>query len=92
MATFNEFQRELQKRNIDPNTAYMFTLVYERLAHVMKEHEQFAKALMQIAVNLQDFVTVREQDRALIERVMKGQREPGVDVVSVANDPDDKKH
>lgn len=88
MATFNEFQRELQKRNISPENAYMFTLVYERLAQVMKAQEELAKAVTSIAGNLADFVTLREQDQAVLKRLAKGMLEAGVDVYSVANEPE----
>lgn len=88
MATFNEFQRELQKRNITTENSYMFTLVYERLAHVAKAQEDLAKAMMVLAQSMQGLVVLREQDQAVLHRLSRGLSEDGVDVRSVANEPE----
>lgn len=92
--TFNQFQRELQNRNIDAQTAYMLTLIYERFAQLAKEHELMAQSIAQMADNMQQFVTLREDDR---KRLMEMQRKisgrsDGIDVFSesVLDDPSRK--
>jgi hypothetical protein len=90
--TFNEFQRELQKRNIDGPNAYMFTLIYERLGECMQQQEEVAKAVLMFADQLQMFVNLRELDVRDVEAIKKKVgmigRTPGVDVHSVANEPE----
>lgn len=93
MASFNEFQRELQKRNIDPQSAYMFTLIYERLAHMANEIEQTAKAVLAIANTVSGFVQLNEAMEKKLQHVARGMGADGIDVRSVANDPDeDNRH
>lgn len=86
--TFNEFQRELRKRDIPPNTAFMFTLVYERLAEVMKSQEMLAKVCTELAGNLQGLAELNEVNTRRVQRLSQGLREDGVDVASVANEPE----
>jgi hypothetical protein len=88
--TFNEFQRELQKRGIQPQEAYIFTLIYERLIEVSRAVEMNAQALVSVANNMQGLVGLNEHLRARIEQVSKGFREDGIDVASVANDPEER--
>jgi len=90
--TFNEFQRELQKRGVDGPNAYMFTLVYERLSECMQQQEEVTKAVLMFAEQLQMFINLRELDIRDVEAVKKKVgvvgRTPGVDVHSVANEPE----
>lgn len=88
--TFNQFQRELQKRGIDPKVAYMLTLIYERLIQTDQTIDQMATLQTQFATMLQGFVNLREADVASINKIQKkiGARYDGVDVQSVAPDPE----
>ena len=92
--TFNEFQRELRKRNIEGPNAYMFTLLYERLGEAIKQTDEMASVILLLTEQVQAFATLRELDIKDIERIkartgMIG-KTPGVDVHSVANEPEDK--
>jgi hypothetical protein len=86
--TFNEFQRELRKRDIPPNTAYMMTLIYERLAEVMKSQVALAEVCTQLAGNLQGLAELNEVNTRRLHNISRGIMADGVDVSSVANDPE----
>lgn len=91
-ATFNEFQRELQKREIPPNEAYIFTMMYERLGQVLAQQDEVAKLLVTFADSLQTFATMAQHDQRTLSALAKKagmlNRTPGVDVQSVANEPE----
>ncbi len=91
--TFNEFQRELQKRNIDPNTAYMLTLVYERLGETVRIVEEMAKLTETFADSVARMVIMNQADQKTMSEMAKKLgmvgRTPGVEVASVAHDPND---
>jgi len=90
--TFNEFQRELTKHGIDGPIAYMFTLVYERLAESINNQEEIANAILMLTEQMQSFVNLREMDMRDLEllkrRIGMVGKTPGVDVHSVANEPE----
>jgi intergrase/recombinase len=88
--TFNEFQRELIKRNIEPNTAYMLTLLYERMGELIKQQDDTAKMLLLFAKNMQGLVVLNEQTQNNLKRLAVGRKVDGVDVYSVAIDPMEK--
>lgn len=87
-ATFNEFQRELNKRISDPQVAYMLTMLYERLGQVLQEHEEMAKMMVQFAEALAGFVQLNEIQK---EHIMQIARRVGMardaEVKSVVGDP-----
>jgi hypothetical protein len=86
--TFNEFQRELQKRGIKPAEAYMFTLVYERLIQVSREVEENAKVVLSVVESLQNVVQLSEVMQRRLSNIAKGILTNGVDIQSVANEPE----
>lgn len=87
---FNEFQRELQKRNIRPAEAYMFTLVYERLLHIAAQVEDSAGVVLSVVESLQNVVQLNDVMQRRLNQVARGMFTDGIDVESVANDPDEK--
>lgn len=88
--TFNEFQRELQKRGVQPAEAYMFTLVYERLIQVAKDVEDSAKLVVEVVNSLQGLVQLNEVTNRRINQVARGIFHDGIDVQSVAHDPNEE--
>lgn len=88
--TFNEFQREIQKRDIPLQQAYIFTLIYERLAHMANEVEQTAKVVLMLANTVQGFVELNEETQKKMQRIARGMGADGVDVQSVMPDPDER--
>lgn len=89
-ATFNEFQRELNKRNIDPQTTYMLTLLYERFGQVLKEQEEMAKMMVEFANQLAAFVNLNEaQKKHIMAIALKVGAAKHADVRSVGRDPND---
>lgn len=91
MTTFNQFQKELQNRGIDPQTAYMFTLVYERLIQVAQEVQQCSRITLEVVESLQGVVALNEELHKRLNQVAKGMFVDGINVESVANDPDETK-
>lgn len=92
MTTFNEFQRELQKRNIDPQSAYMFTLVYERLIETQRELTTCTRLLSQMTDSMAGFVQLNEMQQGQIKQLLRHGRPDGIEIESVANDPNDREH
>ena len=88
--TFNEFQRELQRRGIDPHNAFMLTLVYEQVNEVSTRLNDCASVLLSMANTIKDLTALNEDTRALLKRVERGGRPDGVEVYSVRGDGDDK--
>jgi uncharacterized membrane protein YukC len=89
MTTYNEFQRELQKRGISGENAYMFTLIYERLIHMAKEIEDNASAMLALANSMQGLVQLNEQTQNRIKQIASGMSEAGVELGSVAYEPEE---
>lgn len=90
--TFNEFQRELQKRGIKPQEAYMFTLVYERLLQVSKQVEDNAQVVLSVVESLQGVVQLTDVMQRRLNNVARGFMSDGIQIESVANDPEDDRH
>ena len=88
--TFNEFTKELRKRNIDAHNAYMFGLMYERMMHMAQEIDMMSKVMLQITQSFEGFVELRDMDANLIAQLRKRGQVDGVDVhsESVSDDPD----
>jgi len=91
--TFNEFQRELQKRNIDPKTAYIFTMVYERLAEVAQQQEELTNLMVTLANAVETITKMAQCDQTLLHTLSKRAgllgKTPGVNVSTVANEPEE---
>lgn len=86
---FNEFQRELQKRGIEPKNAYMFTMIYEQMVELSKQGDEAAKILLAMANTMEGLTGLHEATKEQVERFIKLGQTSGVDVASVANEPED---
>jgi hypothetical protein len=86
--TFNEFQRELRKRDIPPNVAYILTLLWERFVECEKTVETQAKITLDMANSMQGLVQLREMDQRELKRIARGLGADGIGVNSVANEPE----
>lgn len=86
--TFNEFQRELTKRNIPVNEAYMLTLVYEAVADISTQTEAMAKIVVELAQSIGQFADLSIQQEHVIQSLKRRLDGNGVSVQSVANDPE----
>lgn len=87
-ATFNEFQRELNKIDMDPKIRYIFTLLYERFGQVLNDLEQVAKMQLAQAESMQGIVNLHEVTQKRVQQLAHGQAMDGVKVKSVANEPE----
>jgi hypothetical protein len=90
--TFNEFQRELRNRGIDGPSAYMFTLIYERLSECLQNQEEITNVIVMLTEQMHAFVNLRELDARDMDVIKKKVgvigKTSGVDVHSVANEPE----
>jgi hypothetical protein len=88
--TFNEFQRELRKRELDPKLEYLFTMLYEQQAEIIKQQDLLGQALLDMTGTVASFVKLHEATQKKVMQIARQGRPEGVDVFSVANDPDDR--
>ena len=89
--TFNQFQRELQERGIDPKVAYMLTVIYEQVMEQGKRIDDCASVLLNMAHTVRGLTGLNEQTAERLRRIERGGDESaGIEVRSVAYDPDDK--
>lgn len=92
--TFNEFQRELTNRHIDPQVAYMMTAMYERMTESAEQIDQMATLLSLFSDQLARFAQLRAMDVQDIEKIKAKAgvigKTPGIDVQSVAIDPNER--
>lgn len=88
--SYNAFQRELTKRGVEGNTAYMFALVYERLIHTEEQVVQMAELCVKFAEQLQGFLQLREEDVRKIDEMQKKLKGgfQGIHLGSVPNEPE----
>jgi len=84
--TFNEFQRELRNRNIDGQTAFMFTVVYEQMRDQQKQLEAATKIVAEMAQNMALFIDAAASQERAIKKLQKEVRgeDDGISVKSVA--------
>jgi len=88
MLTFNEFQRELQKKGVEPKSAYFFTMLYEQFAELMKQHQAIAHGMVEMAGGMQMLQQLSEKDTLELRSIKKMLSEGTGLVGSVAPDPD----
>lgn len=87
---FNQFQKELRDRGIDPQAAYMFTLVYERLIETEKQLTMASNLIMALTEITQNFVQLNEVQQRELKQFMRSGRPDGIEVDSVAIDPNER--
>lgn len=85
-----QFQRELAKKDIPTNTAYMLTLIFEQTIELAQQLTDQAKALVAMADNIQGFVNLHEETQRRVQRVERMGRPDGIEINSMMPDPEDK--
>ncbi len=93
--TFNQFQQELTRRNIEPQTAYMLAVIYEQMVEMGQQQEEMAKLMVTFAEGVAKVISMHQSDQQTLGKIAKRVGEygktPGVDVSSsVVDDPSDK--
>lgn len=84
--TFNQFQKELRDRNIDPQVAYMLSVIYEQHIEVLKQVDAMANVISSLADTVGNVVELHHttQDRLQgLNKMMTG----SVDGVTVSTEP-----
>lgn len=89
--TYNEFQRELTRRGIKPQEAYMLSLMYERIVDLSQQIGMAAQLIEALTESVQGFVQLNESQQNTMRQFLRGGRPDGVEVESVAFDPDEDK-
>lgn len=87
--TFNQFQKELRDKNIDPKVAYFLTLIYERLIETGGQLDEAAKLLLGMSQTMEEFVNLSEVQQREMRHFMRRGRPDGIEIESVANEPED---
>ena len=92
--SFNEFQRELAKRVQDPQLQYILTLMYERMSENARQLDECASLLVTFANALETMTKMHQSDQGTIGELARRAglitKPSGIDVASVAADPDDQ--
>lgn len=83
-----EFQRELNNRKIDPQTAYMLSLVFERMLQLSKDMDGATSIIAELANSVQSFANLHVHTQGQIKELLRRGRPDGVEVQSVRNDPE----
>ena len=89
MITFNEFQRELRSLGVDGPLAYFLTLIYERLIETENQLTLCTRLVDSMATSMEGFVQLNEVQQRELRMLIRGGRPDGVEVASVANEPED---
>ena len=90
MMTFNEFQRELQKRDIPEQLAYVLTMMYEQVVEVAKQGDSAAKIMLEMANTMENLTLLHHDTQKKVFEFRRSDRDSGIDVHSVMPDPEDK--
>jgi hypothetical protein len=90
MITFNEFQRELQKRDIPDNVAYVLSMMYEQVIEVSKQGDMAAKIMLDMAKTMENLTLLHHDTQKKVYEFRRSDRDDGISVQSVANEPEDK--
>lgn len=83
--SFNEFQRELRKRNIDGPIAVILTTMYEQIREQGEQLDQAAKLILELTNTVEGFVGLNEVMQGRVEQLSKrvAGEVDGVDLSSV---------
>lgn len=91
--TFNQFQKELRDRKIEPQNAYLFSLLYERMTEMAKQLDMMANIVTGMANTMGSFVELHGRTQEGLLNLEKYGKTAGVEVSSVVPDPsEDNKH
>lgn len=86
--TFNQFQAELRKRDIEGPVAYMLTVMYEQMGEMSKQLDMCASVIEQLAGTLSNFVQLSEVMNGRLQELSKRHMADGIELHSVANEPE----
>lgn len=88
MMSFNEFQRELQKRQIPENVAYMMSTMFEQMVELSKQGDMAAKIMLEMAKTMENLTVLSNDTHRKVFEFVKERSVSGVEVGSVANEPE----
>lgn len=80
--SYQDFQRELAKRDLDPAVAFLFTMVYERLVAIAKDVDLNATTLLEVANSMEGLATLNEQTQTKLAELERRNMLDGVDFKS----------
>lgn len=85
---FNEFNRRLKDANVSPQLSFLMTHLFEVMVEVNKQMNTLTSLQVKLAESLQNIVHLSEADRRLMSQAMGFGKMEGIEVSSVANDPE----
>lgn len=80
-----EMQRRLRDSGLSPQACYIVNFLYEMVVEQQKQLDVQASVSLALAESMQGFAHLSEANMALLQR---GNKTEGVDISSVANDPE----
>lgn len=69
--TFNQFQKELRNRNIDPQVAYCLSIIYEQQVEVIKQVDAIANIVNSLADTVGNVVQLHEITTGRLQELNK---------------------
>ena len=92
--SWNEFQAELIRRNVDKNTAFFLSLCYERILDTAQQVDQATSLLNEMANTVAGFVQLHQRTQEGLQKLMRHGHVEGVHVSTehLVDDPEKKKN
>lgn len=90
MATFNEFNREIQKRISDPEVRFILLAQFEMIQHLSKEMNEFASLLLNLANQQQRFAELNAATQEQLKQLSRRGTPDGISIVSEPIDPEER--
>lgn len=69
--TFNQFQRELERRNIDPQSRFIFSELYSQQREMAKQIDAMANIIDQVVKTISNFTELHEATQGQVLQVKK---------------------
>ena len=85
---FNEFKRRLNDAHLSPQAEYLLTHMFEVQVQFSKDMNTQSNLILELANTLAKFVQLNQAMEGKMREVMGIGKEDGVEVQSVANDPE----
>lgn len=90
MQSFMKFQQELERREIPKQTAYMLTKMYEQMLNLAEQVDMCANLILKTVESMDQVVNLNSVTQDRMKELKNFGKEDGIDVESVANDPEDE--
>ncbi len=86
--SFNEFQRELQRRNIDGPVAVMLTTMYEQIRETAEQVHQCATIIETLVNTVANFTALHEATQGQVSELRKRMMPGSVESTPITDEDD----